>query len=191
VIATGQSLTNPVTGETLVFRTTAADTNGEAVVVEAFVEPDGAVAAAHLHPAQEERFEVLSGELEFRVRKQTFVARAGDRVVVPAGTPHRFRNVGEETAHFVCEVKPALGFERLIETMFTLAADGKVNRKGMPSPLRLAVIANHHFGDVRLPFPPAWLQRLGLLLAAPLGRLVGFRPTYEAADPSTPPALGI
>ena len=191
MIATGQSLTNPVTGETLVFRTTAADTNGEAVVVEVFVEPDGAVAAAHLHPAQEERFEVLSGELEFRVRKQTFVARAGDRVVVPAGTPHRFRNLGEETAHFVCEVRPALGFERLIETMFTLAADGKVNRKGMPNPLRLAVIANHHFGDVRLPFPPAWLQRLGLLLAAPLGRLVGFRPTYEAADPSTPPALGI
>jgi quercetin dioxygenase-like cupin family protein len=191
VITTGQSLTNPATGETLVFRTTAADTNGEAVVVEAFVEPHGAVAAAHLHPAQEERFEVLSGELEFRVRKQTFVARAGDRVVVPAGTPHRFRNLGEETAHFVCEVRPALGFERLIETMFTLAADGKVNRKGMPSPLRLAVIANHHFGDVRLPFPPAWLQRLGLVLAAPLGRLLGYRATYEAAEPSSPTALGV
>jgi quercetin dioxygenase-like cupin family protein len=191
VITTGQSLTNPATGETLVFRTTAADTNGEAVVVEAFVEPHGAVAAAHLHPAQEERFEVLSGELEFRVRKQTFVARAGDRVVVPAGTPHRFRNLGEETAHFVCEVRPALGFERLIETMFTLAADGKVNRKGMPNPLRLAVIANHHFGDVRLPFPPAWLQRLGLVLAAPLGRLLGYRSTYEAAEPSSPTALGV
>jgi quercetin dioxygenase-like cupin family protein len=191
VITTGQSLTNPATGETLVFRTTAADTNGEAVVVEAFVEPHGAVAAAHLHPAQEERFEVLSGELEFRVRKQTFVARAGDRVVVPAGTPHRFRNLGEETAHFVCEVRPALGFERLIETMFTLAADGKVNKKGMPNPLRLAVIANHHFGDVRLPFPPAWLQRLGLVLAAPLGRLLGYRATYEAAEPSSPTALGV
>ena len=191
MITTGQSLVNPATGETLVFRTTAADTNGEAVVVEAFVEPHGAVAAAHLHPSQEERFEVLSGELEFRVRKQTFVARAGDRVVVPAGTPHRFRNLGEETAHFVCEVRPALGFERLIETMFTLAADGKVNRKGMPNPLRLAVIANHHFGDVRLPFPPAWLQRLGLVLAAPLGRLLGYRATDEAAEPSSPTALGV
>lgn len=191
MITTGQSLTNPATGETLVFRTTAAETNGEAVVVEAFVEPHGAVAAAHLHPAQEERFEVLSGELEFRVRKQTFVARAGDRVVVPAGTPHRFRNLGEETAHFVCEVRPALGFERLIETMFTLAADGRVNRKGMPNPLRLAVIANHHFGDVRLPFPPAWLQRLGLVLAAPLGRVLGYRATYEAAEPSSPTALGV
>jgi len=29
----------------------------------------------------------------------------------------------------------------------------------MPNPLRLAVIARHDFDDVRLPFPPAWLQR--------------------------------
>lgn len=191
MITTGQSLTNPVTGETLVFRKTSADTNGESVVVEAFVEPDGAVAAAHVHPSQEERFEILSGEVEFRIRKQTIVAKAGDRVLVPAGTPHRFRNVGEGTAHFVCEVRPALGFEQLIETMFALADDGKVNRKGMPNPLRLAVIANHHFGDVRLPFPPAWLQRIGLLLGAPLGRLVGFRPTYEPAEPKTPTAFGV
>jgi quercetin dioxygenase-like cupin family protein len=191
MITTGQSLTNPVTGETLVFRKTSADTNGESVVVEAFVEPDGAVAAAHVHPSQEERFEVLSGELEFRLRKQTIVAKAGDRVLVPAGTPHRFRNIGGETAHFVCQVSPALGFEQLIETMFTLAADGKVNRKGLPNPLRLAVIANHHFGDVRLPFPPAWLQRVGLVLGAPLGRLLGYRPTYSPAEPRTPTAFGI
>jgi quercetin dioxygenase-like cupin family protein len=181
VITTGQSITNPVTGETLVFRKTSADTNGEAVVVEAFVEADGAVAAAHVHPAQEERFEVLAGELEFRIRKQTIVAKPGDRVVVPAGTPH----------HFVCEVRPALGFEQLIETMFTLAEDGKVNRKGMPNPFRLAVIARHHFGDVRLPFPPAWLQRIGLALGAPLGRVLGYRPTYEPAEPKAPTALGI
>jgi quercetin dioxygenase-like cupin family protein len=191
VITTGQTLVNPVTKETLVFRTTSADTNGAAVVVEAFVEPDGAVASAHVHPAQEERFEVLAGELEFRVRKQTFVAKAGDRVVVPAGTPHRFRNTGTETAHFVCEVTPALGFEQLIETMFSLAEDGKVNRKGLPNPFRLAVIARHHFGDVRLPFPPAWAQRIALALGAPLGRMLGYRPSYEPKAPEAPTAFGI
>jgi quercetin dioxygenase-like cupin family protein len=191
VITTGQSVTNPVTGETLVFRKTSADTNGEAVVVEAFVEPNGAVAAAHVHPAQEEQFEVLAGELEFRLGKKKLVAGPGDRVLVPAGTPHRFRNRGDEAAHFVCEVRPALGFEELIETMFSLAADGKVNRKGMPGPLRLAVIARHHFGDVRLPFPPSWLQRLALAVGAPLGRLFGYGPTYQPAAPTAPPALGI
>jgi len=191
MIQRGQSITNHVTGETLVFRTTSGDTNGESVVVEAFVTPDGAVAAAHVHPSQEESFEIVAGELEFRVGRKKRVARPGVRVLVPAGTPHRFRNVGGETAHFVCEVSPALGFEQLIETMFSLANDGKVNRKGMPNPLRLAVIANHHFGDVRLPFPPAWLQRLGLLLGAPIGRLLGYRPTYEAAAPQAPTAFGI
>jgi quercetin dioxygenase-like cupin family protein len=191
MITTGQSLTNPVTGETLVFRTTSVDSNGAHVVVEAFVEPDGAVAAAHLHPAQEEHFEVLGGELEFRIRKQTLVAKAGDRVLVPAGTPHRFRNVGTDTAHFVCTVAPALGFEELIETMVSLAADGKVNHKGMPGPLRLAVIARHHFGDVRLPFPPAWLQWIGLTLGAPLGRLLGYRAAYAPKAPTAPTAIGL
>jgi len=182
MITTGQTITNRVTGETLVFRTTSADTNGERVVVETFVEPNGAVAAAHVHPAQEELFEVLAGELELRLGKQTLVAKAGDRVLVPAGTPHRFRNVGEETAHFVCEVTPALGFEQLIETMFSLAADDKTNGKGMPNPLRLAVIARRHFDTVRLPFPPAWVQWIGLALGAPLGRLAGFGPTYTSED---------
>jgi len=191
MITTGQTLRNRVTGETLVFRTTSADTDGERVVVETFVEPNGAVAAAHVHPAQEERFEVLAGEVEFRLGKRKLVAKPGDRVLVPAGTPHRFRNVGDETAHFVCEVTPALGFEQLIETMFSLAEDGKVNRKGMPNPLRLAVIAKHHFGDVQLPFPPAWLQRLGLALGAPLGRLLGYRPAYEPQAPKAPTALGV
>ena len=191
MITSGQSLTNPVTGETLVFRTTSAETNGELVVVEALVAPGGAVAAAHVHPAQEERFEVLEGELEFRIRKQTLVARAGDRVLVPAGTPHRFRNVGDGAARFVCEIRPALGFEALIETMFSLAADGKVNRKGMPNPLRLAVIARHHFGDVRLPFPPPWAQAIALALGAPVGLLFGFRAGYRPKAPAAPTALGV
>jgi hypothetical protein len=82
-------------------------------------------------------------------------------------------------------VKPALRFEQLLETMFGLAADGKTNRKGMPNPLRLAVIAQAHFDDVRLPFPPVWMQRAGLTLGAPLGRLAGYEPTYvPAGDPA-------
>ena len=181
MIRAGDSIENPVTGERLVFRKTASDTGGEAVVVEAYVQPNGAVAAAHVHPSQDERFEVLGGTVAFRLGKEELVLGPGMRVLVPAGTPHRFWNAGDGEAHFVCEVRPALGFEQLIETMFALAADGKVNRKGMPNPLRLAVIAREHFDTVRLPFPPAVLQRAGLALGAPLGRLVGYRSTYEPA----------
>jgi quercetin dioxygenase-like cupin family protein len=181
MIRTGDAIENPVTGERIVFRKTAADTGGEAVVIEAVVRPDGAVAAAHVHPTQEERFQVLRGTVGFRIGGRKVVAGPGERLTVPPGTRHRFWNAGDDEAHFICEVRPALQFESLLETMFALAADGKVNRKGMPNPLRLAVIAHAHFDTVRLPFPPAAVQRLGLALGAPLGRVLGYAPTYVPA----------
>jgi quercetin dioxygenase-like cupin family protein len=184
MIRAGETIENPVTGERLVFRKTSRETNGEAVVVEGFVKPNGVVAATHVHPYQEERFQVLRGSMGFRVGRERVVAGPGQRLAVPAGTAHKFWNAGDDEAHFVCEVRPALQFEQLIETMFSLAADGKTNRKGLPRPLRLAVIARHHFDDVRLPFPPAALQRLGLALGAPLGRLLGYEATYEPAVPA-------
>ena len=188
MIRAGDSIHNPVTGERIVFRQTSADTGGEAVVIETFVEPHGFVAAAHVHPSQEERFQVLRGTVGFKVGGKEQIAGPGARVTVPAGTAHKFWNAGEETAQFVCEIRPALQFESLLETMFVLAEDGKTNRKGMPNPLRLAVIAHAHFDTVRLPQPPAWLQRAGLAIGAPLGRALGYRPTYapEAGSSAIP-----
>lgn len=192
MIEPGHILDNPVTGERLLFRETSATTNGEAVVVETIVQPDGFVAAAHVHPFQTERFEILEGLLGLRVGDDELLAAPGDTAVVTPGTPHRFWNAGDTEARFLCEVRPALQFESLIETMFTLAAEGKTNRKGMPGPLRLAVIARAHFDTVRLPFPPAVLQRAGLAVGAPLGTALGYRATTERpaaeARPNSRPA---
>ena len=190
MINPGDVLENPVTGERLVFHKTSRETNGEAVVVECFVQPKGFVAAAHVHPNQDERFEVLKGSVGFRLDKQEIVAGPGDRILVAAGTAHKFWNAGDDEAHFVCEIRPALQFEQLVETMYGLAADGKTNRKGMPNPLRLAVIARHHFDDVRLPFPPVWMQRFGLAMGAPLGRLVGYGATYTPKTAGAAVAVG-
>ena len=68
--------------------------------------------------------------------------------------------------------------------MFALAADGKTNGKGMPGPLRLAVIANHHFDVVRLPVIPHVLQKLALVPGSLLGRAVGYTPIYEPVSGS-------
>jgi quercetin dioxygenase-like cupin family protein len=189
MIRAGDSIENPVTGERIVFRQTSRETGGEAVVIETYVQPGGFVAAAHIHPDQEERFQVLRGSVGFKVGRKKLVAGPGTRLTVPAATPHKFWNAGDETAHFVCEIRPALQFESLIETMFALAADGKTNRKGMPNPLRLAVIANAHFDTVRLPFPPAVLQRVALAFGAPLGRVLGYGSSYVPADAEPAPAL--
>jgi mannose-6-phosphate isomerase-like protein (cupin superfamily) len=178
VIRAGDTIENPVTGERIVFHQTSRETGGEAVVIETFVQPHGFVAAAHVHPSQEERFEVIEGSVGFRIGREKIVAGPGERLIVPQGTPHKFWNAGETVARFTCEIRPALQFESLLETMFSLAADGKTNRKGMPNPFRLAVIAQAHFDTVRLPFPPALLQRMGLALGAPLGRVLGYDASY-------------
>jgi mannose-6-phosphate isomerase-like protein (cupin superfamily) len=187
MIRAGDSIENPVTGERIVFRQTSHETGGEAVVIETYVQPNGFVAAAHVHASQEERFQILRGSVGFKVGGKKTIAGPGQRLTVPAGTPHTFWNAGDEVAHFVCEIRPALQFESLIETMFALAADGKTNRKGMPNPLRLAVIANAHFDTVQLPFPPAIVQRIGLALGAPVGRLFGYEPVYVPAEPTAVP----
>jgi quercetin dioxygenase-like cupin family protein len=174
MIRPGDRLENPVTGEVLVFHRTSEQTNGESVLVETIVRPHGFVAAAHVHPYQSERFEVIEGVLALRVGDKELVARPGDVAVVAPGTPHRFWNAGEKEARFFCEVRPALQFESLIETMFTLAAEGKTNRKGVPNPLRLAVVARAHFDTVRLPAPPAAIQRAALAAGAPLGKALGY-----------------
>jgi quercetin dioxygenase-like cupin family protein len=190
MIRTGDTIHNPVTGERVTFLATSADTDGEAVVIETVVQPDGCVAAAHVHPAQSERFAVKSGKLGLKVGREKRTLGAGEFVIVEPGTAHRFWNAGDEPVRFVCEIRPALQFESLLETMFALAADGKTNRKGMPNLLRLAVIANAHFDTVRLPFPPAWLQKAGLVLGAPVGRLLGFEPVY-VAEPGRPVAAAV
>ena len=181
MIHTGDALENPVTGETLLFHQTSADTDGELVEVETIVRPGGFVPAAHVHPYQSERFEVLKGIVGLRLGAETVTARPGDVMIVAPGTPHRFWNAGESEARFLCEVRPALAFESLIETMFTLAVAGRTNKRGLPNPLQLAVIAQRHFDTVRLPSPSAWMQRAALAVGAPIGKALGYRPTAAPA----------
>jgi len=181
MIRTGQTIENPVTGEVLIFRQTSRDTGGEYVLVETVLRPGATVAAAHSHPYQSERFHVLEGRVGLKLGRRKVELGPGESVTVLPRTAHKFWNASEGPARFTCEIRPAGAFEQLIETMFGLAADGKTSKKGMPNPLRLAVIARHHFDDVRLPVIPHVLQRIALALGAPLGKAFGYREAYETA----------
>jgi quercetin dioxygenase-like cupin family protein len=184
VISTGQTIENPVTGERVTFHQTSRDTGGEYVLVEAAVAPGGGV-ASHVHPYQTEEFEILSGSVEFRKNGEKVLAHEGDSITVEPGEIHRFKNVGAHEARFTAKVSPALEFESFLETMFALAADGKTNKKGMPNPVRMAVIANEYFDDVRAPRVPGAIQKAALSAGAAVGRLVGYTPQYTPA-PAVP-----
>ncbi|CAN5630757.1 hypothetical protein BH20ACT23_BH20ACT23_01660 [soil metagenome] len=168
----GQVLDNPISGERITFRTTAADTDGDLLVVDLELSPDGQVPGAHVHPHQEERFEVLSGVVKFRRGLKTVVGRPGDIVVVPPGAIHRFMNASSEPARLRVEVRPALRMEDLFETAVALAREGRTNRRGMPRPLDLALFMSRFEAEVSAPVAPAGMVRA---LMAPLSWLARHR----------------
>ena len=156
----GQTLENPVSGEKITFIQTAADTDGELLEIELELTPDGAVPGAHIHPEQEERFEIVEGTMAFRMGLKKIVAGPGEVVTVPAGKIHAFKNAGDETAKVRVQVRPALQMEQLFETTVALAEDGRTTSKGMPRPLDLALFVEEFKDEVKAPFPPAWFVRL-------------------------------
>jgi quercetin dioxygenase-like cupin family protein len=185
----GQIITNPVSGEQIEFLETAASTNGERLVINLVLAPDGKVPGMHVHPKQEERFEVIAGNMEFRMGLKKIEAGPGDTVTVPKGKAHKFANAGETTAVVRVTVTPALEMERLFETTVELAHEGRVTASGMPRPLDLALFVKEFGDEVRGPGSPGALQRAMLSPLAAIGRMRGHDERYVQPQSSQKPAI--
>jgi len=135
-----EELIDPIRGQRLVFRRTAQETHGALVEVEAFYQPTSVASPAHLHPHQEEYFEVLSGSMTIRVNDQENIYHAGQTFGIPAGTAHAMWNGSEAETHLRWQTWPALHTEAFFEIMWGLAQEGKTNKAGVPNLLQLAVI---------------------------------------------------
>jgi quercetin dioxygenase-like cupin family protein len=182
----GQVLENPASSERITFRATGATTNGELVAIDLELPPGGRVPGGlHIHPLQEERFEVVSGRMRFRMRRERIHAGPGEVVLVPPGVPHDFANAGEETALVRVDIQPALKMEQLFETAVALAEQGRTMLNGIPRPLELALFTREFEQEVQGAFPPYRLQRVVLAplgwLAKRRGRSVSYLPKPEAS----------
>jgi quercetin dioxygenase-like cupin family protein len=185
----GQVMDNPVSGERFVFHQTTDDTGGELLAFELVLDPHGQVPGGHVHPVQEERFEVVSGTMRFRKGLKTVVATAGDVVVVPPGTYHRFTNGGDGPAVVRVQVTPALRMEELYETAVALAREGRTLPTGMPKPLDLALFMREFEQEVTAAFAPGVVRAVMAPLAW-LGARRGLDARYRRARARRPLAVG-
>jgi quercetin dioxygenase-like cupin family protein len=166
MITPGQTLENPVTGERFTFTHTAATTNGELLAFDFALRPGGAVPIPHVHPIQTERFEVLEGQMRFRIGLRTVVAGPGDVIEVAPGVAHAFANAGEQEARLRVEVRPALQMEQMFAEVVAMAKAGRMTRRGLPrNPLDLAVLARKYDQEAHAPLMSVGVQRA---LLAPL-----------------------
>lgn len=165
----GEHLLNPMTGEQLVFRRVAADTGGELLEFDWCFPPRGSV-PAHVHRWQEERFEILSGRAWFRVAGRRLWTATGEQVAVPPRTVHRWGNAGADELWARIQFRPALRTEQLFQALFAPAHDGRVDRKGRPRALRIAMLLDEFHDELQMPWVPPLLQRRLLKLLTAFGR---------------------
>jgi quercetin dioxygenase-like cupin family protein len=164
---------NPATGERYVFRATARCTGGLLLELDGFLAPTGGVPAEHVHPEQEERFELIAGASVFKLDGQGLVAAPGDVIVVRPGMRHIWWNCGASEVHARITFRPALRTEEFLRTLFALLAVGRSGGKARPGLLRGAVLMHDFQREVRLAWPPWSIQRVLLPPAAWLGRRFG------------------
>ena len=130
----------------------------------------GAVAPPlHIHPRQEERIEVVNGNVRSVSAGVERVLGPGERIASPPGVPHSVGPAGAEPVEMIVEFRPALDFERFIERTFALDRAGYLNAKGRGNPLRVAT-ARPHEAEFFVPRVPIALQRATLRALDRLGR---------------------
>jgi quercetin dioxygenase-like cupin family protein len=169
------AIDNLATGETYTFLQRARDTDGDVLRLRWSAHAGGRM-GEHVHPLQEERFEVQSGQLTVSVNGAVTTCPAGESVAVPPGVRHYFANPEDEPVVAILELRPALRMEEVFESLAGFAREGKARSSGLPrNPLLLAVFAQEFHQEIRGARPPAAVQRIMLPPLAAIGRVLGYR----------------
>ena len=149
---------------------TVVSSTPEALVVEATYGPGGKPPPKHYHPAQDERFTVHEGTLNFRLGSVEREVGAGEEIDVPQGVAHQVWNPHDEPVRVTWETRPALRTERWFR-----GVDAVVREAGdkTPSALAFATLLSEYRDVFRLAIGPDPLVGPVIKLLGAVGRLRG------------------
>ena len=144
----------------------------EVLEVEASYGAGGKPPPPHLHPSQDERFEVLAGTLSARVDGVERELVAGEVLEIPAGTPHQMWNGSSEGARVRWETRPGGRTEQWFR-----AVDAAIRDAGgdMPGPLAFAPLIDQYRDTFRLAVGPDWAVGPAMKALGAVGRLRGHK----------------
>ncbi len=176
----GDKIINARSGQRMIFLQTGRETNGQLLEVESFNPRSTMREPIHIHPKQESSAKVISGKLHFLVNGREQIIGPGEKITIPAGTPHCFWNEDDVAAHSIQRFSPALHIDEFFESFFALANDNKLSDKGMPPFLQLPLMGLKHKDDIRVTSPPWPIQLFTYWVLAPISFLMGYRATYSS-----------
>lgn len=119
----------------------------------------------HYHLTYSEGFRVREGRLTVDIDGAQHELGPGDEALAPAGSLHRWRNLGRERCVAQVELRPGrAGFERALRIGYALANEGRVLKNGTPrNPQYTALLLE--WSEIRLPGVYTTLDRVLRLLA--------------------------
>ena len=172
MFSNGDELHDKRFGERYQVLEAARDNGGALVRIEDTAAPGPSRRPTSAHPAQRERFEVLSGTLGLTVDGEQHLLGPGDSFVVEPGARHLPRNAGDGELRFLAELRPAGRFE---EFLAEITAVNNTGREGLTYLLTAARVINR-FPDVEHPTRlPRALERALFAILAAAAKLVGVR----------------
>lgn len=174
-----QIIYNPVTGQSIKFIQTSWDTSGQLLEMESTYSALSKEPPMHYHPDSAEDFRIISGRIKVRMDNKISVYKAGESFHISPNRIHSIWNDGESKAAVNWKVTRPMNTEFLLETMFALVNDGKVNEQGTPRFLQMVLTAGKFNNVLRLARPPFALQRIVFVLLKPFAYALGYRPYYK------------
>ncbi len=157
------------------------DTAG-ALEAEARYGPCGNPPPMHWHPAQDEHFEILEGSIRVHAGVEGRTLGPAETIDIPRGTRHRMWNPDEAQARVLWRTSPpgrTLAWWRELDA---LQRSGRVDSRGMPALLPMAVLVSEYADVFRLGGPQP-LVRGALAALAVVGRARGHRPEATGRAP--------
>jgi quercetin dioxygenase-like cupin family protein len=104
------------------------DTSGGLFESKNWIDPGEPGPPVHVHPSQEESFEVIDGVLEVLLDGKWRSVGAGETATVPADVPHTLRNSTDEPVTIFTRFRPAGRSEAFHRDVHRLIQEGKIKR---------------------------------------------------------------
>ena len=164
----------PDVGLKFVITKSTVDTAGEFIEIEGTMRAHSAGPPIHVHPQQEETYQIMSGTADVFLDGRWHRVRAGESLTVPRGAPHTIKNEHDEDVTAMNWHRPAARFEEFSRTFHRLATSGRIKSLPPkdPSSLIYSAMLFTEYEDTQIVVkPPAFVLRL----LAFVGRRLGYR----------------
>ncbi len=145
----------------------------------AIMPPNASGPPEHIHPAYEEYFEVVEGEVLFSLNGKKIIMQAGEKVIVQKNVKHTFKPTGKNSISVLVEAKPIGKLNEVVHNIFGLAHDGKLDKKGQPKFWQGIAFGNELQDDTLFTSPPIPVQKFMFKLLGNYAKKLGYSALYE------------